>query len=118
MPTQLDRALNSKNLFLGNAHFQYSSISKISRELLDLTHSAGFAGMVTAVAAWSIWGTDVFPAQDDPKGNPDEWTIDEMKRWLRVRGLLPNDNATREELLERVKANLRIPRTAKPASQQ
>lgn len=93
MPTQLDRALNSKNLFLG------------------------FAGMVTAVAAWSIWGTDVFPAQDDPKGNPDEWTIDEMKRWLRVRGLLPNDNATREELLERVKANFRIPRTAKPASQ-
>ncbi|KAK5788593.1 hypothetical protein VI817_009551 [Penicillium citrinum] len=117
MPTQLDRALNSKNLFLGTAHFRYSSFSRLSRERSHLTHSAGFAGMVTAVAAWSIWGTDVFPAQDDPKGNPDEWTIDEMKRWLRVRGLLPNDNATREELLERVKANFRIPRTAKPASQ-
>lgn len=24
--------------------------------------------MVTAVAAWSIWGSDVFPAEADPKG--------------------------------------------------
>ncbi|KAJ5403862.1 hypothetical protein N7509_003733 [Penicillium cosmopolitanum] len=93
-PTQLDRALNSKNLFLG------------------------FAGMVTAVAAWSIWGTDVFPAQDDPQGNPENWTADEMRRWLRARGLLPDENATREELLERVKANLRIPRTSKSAASQ
>ncbi|KAJ5389538.1 uncharacterized protein N7496_000606 [Penicillium cataractarum] len=86
MPTPLDRALKSQNLFLG------------------------FAGMVTAVAAWSIWGSDVFPAEADPKGNPESWTEDEMRRWLRARGLLPSDNATREELLERVKANLRIPR--------
>ncbi|KAJ6000240.1 hypothetical protein N7481_000649 [Penicillium waksmanii] len=78
----------------------------------------GFAGMVTAVAAWSIWGTDVFPAQDDPQGNPENWTADEMRRWLRARGLLPNENATREELLERVKANLRIPRTSKSAAPQ
>lgn len=34
------------------------------------------------------------------------------------RGLLPNENATREELLERVKANLRIPRTSKSAASQ
>ncbi|CAG8090566.1 unnamed protein product [Penicillium salamii] len=45
MPTPLDRALNSKNLFLG------------------------FAGMVTAVAAFSIWGSDVLPAQADPTGS-------------------------------------------------
>jgi hypothetical protein len=25
--------------------------------------------MVTAVAAWSIWGSDVFPAEADPKGS-------------------------------------------------
>lgn len=25
--------------------------------------------MVTAVAAWSIWGGDVFPAQQDPTGS-------------------------------------------------
>ena len=28
----------------------------------------GFAGLVTAVAAWSIWGGDLFPAQADPVG--------------------------------------------------
>ncbi|KAJ5333496.1 hypothetical protein MYU51_020445 [Penicillium brevicompactum] len=92
MPTPLDRALNSKNLFLG------------------------FAGMVTAVAAFSIWGSDVLPAQADPTGNPEDWTMDEITRWLRARGLLPNENATRGELLERVKANLRIPRKTAPAS--
>ncbi|KAJ5622229.1 hypothetical protein N7528_005461 [Penicillium herquei] len=58
--TPLDRAMNSKNLFLG------------------------FAGMVTAVAAWSIWGTDVFPAESDPKGDPETWTVEDMKRWLRA----------------------------------
>ncbi|KAJ5309011.1 hypothetical protein PENANT_c020G01470 [Penicillium antarcticum] len=86
MPTPLDKALNSKNLFLG------------------------FAGMVTAVAAISIWGGDVLPAQADPTGDPDNWTLDEITRWLRARGLLPNEKANREELLERVKANLRVPR--------
>ncbi|KAJ5201834.1 uncharacterized protein N7498_006497 [Penicillium cinerascens] len=92
MPTPLDRALNSKNLFLG------------------------FAGMVTAVAAWSIWGSDVFPAESDPTGNPEDWTSDDMRRWLRARGLMPNENASREELLERVKANLRIPRKSTSAA--
>ncbi|PYI06562.1 hypothetical protein BO78DRAFT_343046 [Aspergillus sclerotiicarbonarius CBS 121057] len=86
MPTPLDRALNSKNLFLG------------------------FTGMVTAAAVWAIWGSDMFPAESDPTGDPENWTADEMLRWLRVRGLLPNENATREELLERIKANLRVPR--------
>ncbi|RAL05889.1 uncharacterized protein BO80DRAFT_460938 [Aspergillus ibericus CBS 121593] len=86
MPTPLDRALNSKNLFLG------------------------FTGMVTAAAVWAIWGSDMFPAEADPIGDPENWTADEMVRWLRVRGLLPNENATREELLERIKANLRVPR--------
>ncbi|PYH92356.1 hypothetical protein BO71DRAFT_383785 [Aspergillus ellipticus CBS 707.79] len=88
MPTPLDRALNSKNLFLG------------------------FAGMVTAAAAWAIWGNDMFPAEADPTGDPENWTADEMQRWLRARGLLPSAGSTREELLERIKANLRVPRRA------
>ncbi|KAJ5543211.1 hypothetical protein N7535_005640 [Penicillium sp. DV-2018c] len=92
MPTPLDKALNSKNLFLG------------------------FAGMVTAVAAYSILGNDVLPAQADPTGDPENWTVDELKRWLRARSLLPSENATREELLERVKANLRIPRKTSTAA--
>ncbi|KAL4979728.1 hypothetical protein BDW66DRAFT_95446 [Aspergillus desertorum] len=82
MPTSLDRAMNSKNLFLG------------------------FVGMVTAAAAWSIWGNEMFPAEDDPKGDPGNWTLDEMRRWLRARGLMPDRKATREELLERIRANL------------
>ncbi|PYH47413.1 Ish1 domain-containing protein [Aspergillus saccharolyticus JOP 1030-1] len=86
MPTPLDRALNSKNLFLG------------------------FTGMVTAAAVWAIWGSDMFPAEPDPTGDPETWSHDEMRRWLRARGLLPHDSATREELLERIKANLRVPR--------
>ncbi|OJI81384.1 Ish1 domain-containing protein [Aspergillus vadensis CBS 113365] len=96
MPTPLDRALNSKNLFLG------------------------FAGMVTAAAAWAIWGGDMFPAEADPTGgtgsnssvvvDPENWTADEMRTWLRVRGLLPSESASRDELLERIKANMRVPR--------
>ncbi|KAJ5090724.1 hypothetical protein N7532_009408 [Penicillium argentinense] len=126
MPTQLDRALNSK---IDGSKY--------------LTHpTPGFAGMVTAVAAWSIWGTDVFPAEEDPTGSkllsefkyslykkrrcviecilmtkdPENWTEDELRRWLRARALLPSENATREDLLERVKANMRIPRTSQSAA--
>ncbi|KAB8239732.1 hypothetical protein ETB97_008103 [Aspergillus alliaceus] len=47
MPTALDRAMHSKNLFLG------------------------FAGMVTAAAAWAIWGSDMFPTESDPSGGKD-----------------------------------------------
>ncbi|KAF3403053.1 hypothetical protein DPV78_004328 [Talaromyces pinophilus] len=87
MPTQLDKALSSKNLLLG------------------------FAGIVTAVSAWSIWGSDMFPAEPDPKGEPEEWTTEELKRWLRARNLMPSDKASREVLIERVKANLRPTRS-------
>ncbi|PGH15663.1 hypothetical protein AJ79_02257 [Helicocarpus griseus UAMH5409] len=85
MPTPLDKALNSKNLVLG------------------------FAGIVSAAAAWSIWGGDMFPAEPDPTGNPETWTIEELRRWLNSRGLLPSGKASREDLIERVKANLRSP---------
>ncbi|KAK1783581.1 hypothetical protein QBC45DRAFT_399755 [Copromyces sp. CBS 386.78] len=87
MPTPLDKALRSRNAFLA------------------------FAGIVTGVAAWSIWGSDVFPQdQSDPKGNPEEWTREEMRRWLTLRNLHPQESDTREQLLERIQANMRIPR--------
>ncbi|KAK3670108.1 hypothetical protein LTR78_010048 [Recurvomyces mirabilis] len=70
----------------------------------------GFAGLVTAVAAWSIWGGDMFPQQPDPKGEPETWSEEDVKRWLNARGLMAGSTATREELLARVKANLRAPR--------
>ncbi|KAK2766724.1 hypothetical protein FQN54_006038 [Arachnomyces sp. PD_36] len=60
MPTPLDRALNSKNLFIG------------------------FAGAVAAAAAWSIFGGDMFPAEPDPTGKPEDWTAEELRRWLQA----------------------------------
>lgn len=38
-----------------------------------LRKPAGFAGMVTAVAAWSIWGSEMFPAEKDPTGGDYLW---------------------------------------------
>ncbi|KIW01629.1 hypothetical protein, variant [Verruconis gallopava] len=59
MPTPLDRALQSKSAFFG------------------------FAGIITAVAAWSIWGTEsMFPKEPDPKGDPETWSLEELRRWL------------------------------------
>ncbi|KAK3647050.1 hypothetical protein LTR56_008216 [Elasticomyces elasticus] len=86
MPTPIDKAMNSKNLFLG------------------------FAGLITAVSVWSIWGGDMFPQAADPKGEPETWSEDEMKRWLNSRNLMAGSTSTREELLARVKANMRAPR--------
>ncbi|EMC91480.1 hypothetical protein BAUCODRAFT_39664 [Baudoinia panamericana UAMH 10762] len=85
MPTPIDRAMQSRNLLLG------------------------FAAIVTLVAAWSIWGQNMFPQQVDPKGEPENWSKDEMKRWLNARGLMAGSAATREELLARVMAQMRAP---------
>ncbi|KAK2062911.1 hypothetical protein LY76DRAFT_588996 [Colletotrichum caudatum] len=87
-----------------------------------------FGGLVTAAAVWAIYGGDMFPAAPDPTGNPENWTREELRRWLAAvcvesplvnlgpcsqlsqRNLFPNDNDTREELLARVLANMRAPR--------
>ncbi|KAL2144119.1 hypothetical protein VTI28DRAFT_9573 [Corynascus sepedonium] len=86
MPTPLDRAMRSKNAFLA------------------------FGGLVTGVAVWAIWGGDMFPQEQDPKGDPETWTREELRRWLAARNLHPQDSDSREQLLERVQANMRIPR--------
>ncbi|KAF2178594.1 hypothetical protein K469DRAFT_718138 [Zopfia rhizophila CBS 207.26] len=85
MPTPLDRATSARAPFFA------------------------FAAIVTAVAAWSIWGGDIFPSQD-LTGDPENWTHEECTRWLQNRNLHPSPLATTAELLERVKANMRIPR--------
>jgi len=84
MPTPVDRALQSRNLFFG------------------------FAGIVTVASLWTMWGGDVFPAEGDPRGDPEYWTETEMRRWLKLRNLQPDSKMSRAELLERVKANLKI----------
>ncbi|KAL2197424.1 hypothetical protein P885DRAFT_34932, partial [Corynascus similis CBS 632.67] len=69
-----------------------------------------FGGLVTGVAVWAIWGGDMFPQEQDPKGDPETWTREELRRWLAARNLHPQDSDSREQLLERVQANMRIPR--------
>ncbi|KAK8197411.1 hypothetical protein HDK77DRAFT_15268 [Phyllosticta capitalensis] len=85
----------------------------MSTPLDRLTQSRGafltFAGIITAATAWTIWGGDMFPREPDPTGDPENWTATELKRWLNNRNLMPNHNASRAELVERVKANMRLP---------
>ncbi|KAM3464365.1 hypothetical protein NHJ6243_002421 [Beauveria neobassiana] len=57
MPTLLDNTLKSKNMVLA------------------------FGGVVAAATAWMLAG-DLFPADPDPKGDPETWTREEMRRWL------------------------------------
>jgi len=49
---------------------------------LKLTYTKAFAGLVTSVAVWAIWGGDLFPPEPDPKGDPETWTREELRRWL------------------------------------
>ncbi|KAL1869718.1 hypothetical protein VTK73DRAFT_2959 [Phialemonium thermophilum] len=86
MPTQLDNVMKSKNMFLA------------------------FTGLVTGVALWAIYGGDMFPPDSDPKGDPETWTREEMRRWLAARNLHPQDADSREQLLERIRLNMRNPR--------
>ncbi|KAI1284442.1 hypothetical protein F5Y07DRAFT_393412 [Xylaria sp. FL0933] len=77
MPTPLDNAMKSKNAVLGINIYQIV----MSRVLMELYFKA-FSGLVTAAVVWSFWGGDIFPAQADPKGNPETWTREELRRWL------------------------------------
>lgn len=60
-------------------HIPYLSI-QVSSVLTETIKA--FGGVVVAAAAWSIFGGDLFPAQEDPKGDPETWTREEMRRWL------------------------------------
>ena len=44
-------------------------------QLVQINSRAAFAGIVTAVSAWSIWGGEMFPAEKDPTGGEDGWWI-------------------------------------------
>ncbi|KAK6334076.1 hypothetical protein TWF696_002578 [Orbilia brochopaga] len=85
--TLLDRALSSKNAVLA------------------------FGGIVALATAFTIFNSDtpLFPPVDDPTGDPATWSIDQLRRWLDLRNLHPSPTATREQLLERVRLNIRRP---------
>ena len=54
--------MQSRNAFFG------TSVKFKSHIHLKLTSHVAFAGLVTAVSAWSIWGGEMFPAEKDPVG--------------------------------------------------
>ncbi|XWX00305.1 hypothetical protein V2A60_008325 [Cordyceps javanica] len=107
MPTLLDNTLKSKNMVLGTLRTAPPSLES-SQNLTNIPWVA-FGGVVAAATAWMLAG-DLFPADPDPKGDPETWTRDEMRRWLEARNLFPQPRDTREELLARIRANLRLPR--------
>ncbi|KAL9528476.1 hypothetical protein SMMN14_07598 [Sphaerulina musiva] len=86
MSTPIDKALNSKNLFIS------------------------FAALITAATAWSVWGQDMFPAaSSDSKSEsantttqPETWSEAELRKWLKKRNLPIYDTESREDLLKRV----------------
>ncbi|KAI1405990.1 hypothetical protein F4819DRAFT_442419 [Hypoxylon fuscum] len=63
MPTPLDNAMRSKSAVLA------------------------FSGLVTAALAWSMWGGNIFPTDADPKGDPETWTREELRRFLAAVGV-------------------------------
>ena len=45
--------------------------------------SAAFSALVTGAVVWSLWGGEqLFPPEPDPTGNPEDWTREELRRWL------------------------------------
>lgn len=81
--------------------FGYVS-EKGESHLIGVDIVVAFAGIVTAVSAWSIWGGEMFPGEKDPVGgrilgkqyidhhqltfslDPSKWADSELKRWLEV----------------------------------
>ena len=50
------------------SRYEHPVCSEINSRKILMFLSSGFAGIVTAVAAWSIWGGDLFPADKEPTG--------------------------------------------------
>ncbi|KPI45544.1 putative methionine--tRNA ligase, mitochondrial [Cyphellophora attinorum] len=60
MPTAMDKALQSRNLFFG------------------------FTGLVVGASLWNMWNGEMFPAEKDATGDPETWTETELRRWLKA----------------------------------
>ena len=58
------------------------SVQPRTQRLRTKQENTAFGGVVAAAALWTIWGGDMFPAEADPKGNPESWTKEELRRWL------------------------------------
>lgn len=141
MPTQLDRALNSKvclddsswthvsNAYPDASSFRTSSsVSQVSSLLPLLGPSSAVTSFPNnqTLLAVSFKPLSYDEAYTKLITEPENWSEDEMRRWLNKasiqhtagdggtnhvmqRNLMAGSSATREELLARVKANMRAP---------
>ncbi|EPQ67045.1 BgtA-21123, partial [Blumeria graminis f. sp. tritici] len=66
-----------------------------------------FGSIITAAAAWTIIFQDLFPRGADPEGNPNDWSRDELRRWLKKRNLGFSNKDSNEKLLEKVNASFK-----------
>ncbi|KAG6065574.1 hypothetical protein E4U32_007183 [Claviceps aff. humidiphila group G2b] len=117
MQPSRDRAPLDKLCFSKSTPFETDHIFDAAFFILDFKSSEArlnmvlvFGAAVVAAAVWSIWGTEMFPPPPDPKGDPATWTREEMRRWLAARNLFPQGRDSREDLLERIQANMRMAR--------
>ncbi|KPM38834.1 hypothetical protein AK830_g7740 [Neonectria ditissima] len=127
MPTALDNMMKSK-VRPQTVKDQQSEDSafqqhELTRPVKNMVWAFGL--VVAAATAKVIWGDEMFPPEKDPKGDPKTWTREEMRRWLAAvgyfpagsegwianlggqRNLFPQDTDTKDDLLERVLANMR-----------
>ncbi|BFZ62755.1 hypothetical protein YB2330_003865 [Saitoella coloradoensis] len=68
--------------------------------------TATFAGLIVLATTASIFGGTGLssePLHREPVGEPEDWSTDELKKWLKERKLRFEKNATREQLIEMVK---------------
>lgn len=56
-----------------------------------------------------ILGQDLFPKKTDPTGDPETWTREELNQWLINRNFDTHGQETVEQLLHRVKCQLKTP---------
>lgn len=77
-PTQLDRTMQSR---VSRPPWTIATSANATQNVF-----IGFAGLVTAVSVWMIWGQgDMFPKQKpakEPTGEPTTWSEDELRKYL------------------------------------
>ncbi|KAK7408589.1 hypothetical protein QQX98_009237 [Neonectria punicea] len=109
MPTALDNMMKSKVRPRPTedqpSKDSVSQQHELTRPVKNMVWAFGI--VVAAATAKVIWGDEMFPPEKDPKGDPKTWTREEMRRWLAARNLFPQETDTKEDLLERVLANMR-----------
>ena len=85
MVTPLDQAMRSKVSFAVRTKNYRGEMQSLTSFFFQNAVLA-FSGLVTGVALWAIWGGDLFPQANDPTGDPETWTREELRRWMAAVG--------------------------------